>query len=57
MPGRAAGMTCKRSVDKLYEDGSNWQVIGFEKNGGGCGGSMRAACIGLLFKSDIQKLV
>lgn len=57
MNGRAPGMTCKRSIDKLYEDGSNWDVINFDKNDGGCGASMRSACIGLVFKSDIQKLV
>lgn len=57
MKGRAAGTTCQRSVEQLYEDGSNWDTVAFQKNGGGCGASMRSACIGLVYKSDIQKLV
>ena len=57
MPGRAAGMTCKRAVDALYYDGSNWDSWKFEKNGGGCGASMRSACIGLVFSQNIRKLV
>ena len=57
MGGRAAGPTCKKSVDQLYFDGSNWDVVKFDKNGGGCGGSMRAACIGLVYSRDINKLV
>ena len=57
MPGRAAGITCKRSVDKLYYDGSNWDTIMFDQRGGGCGASMRAACIGLAYHNELQKLV
>ena len=29
MPGRGAGITCRRAVDKLLEDGSNWTVMKF----------------------------
>lgn len=57
MGGRAAGVTCGRAVGALYYDGSNWDSWKFEKNGGGCGASMRSACIGLVFSKNIQKLV
>jgi ADP-ribosylglycohydrolase len=52
MKGRAPGMTCIRSTNILKNDGSNWKDIHFEKNGGGCGASMRAACIGLYYHKD-----
>ena len=57
MDGRAPGSTCIRSAAKLNSEGSNWKVITFQKNGGGCGASMRAACIGLYFWNDPQKLM
>jgi ADP-ribosylarginine hydrolase len=57
MQGRAPGMTCIRSTNALKLDGSNWKDINFQKNGGGCGASMRAACIGLYFHNDINKLI
>lgn len=50
-------MTCIRSARILKEDGTNWKDISFQKNGGGCGASMRAACIGLYYYSDILKLI
>ncbi len=56
MKGRAPGITCIRSARILYEDGSNWKDIEFQKNGGGCGAAMRAACIGLYYYDDIQRL-
>lgn len=56
MPGRAPGGTTKTSVFALDETGSNWNKIPFNERGGGCGGSMRSACIGLVFK-DLNKLV
>ena len=57
MGGRAAGMTCIRSAKILRHDGSNWKDIGFAENGGGCGASMRAACIGLYFHDNMDKLI
>jgi len=57
MGGRAPGNTCIRSAKKLDDNGSNWDVVRFEKTGGGCGASMRSACIGLLYSNNIQKLV
>ena len=57
MKGRAAGKTCAQAVSQLYEDGSNWDSLKFHKKAGGCGASMRAACIGLLYSKDIPKLV
>lgn len=57
MSGRTPGMTCIRGAKQLKENGSNWMNLGFERNGGGCGASMRAACIGLYFHKDIDKLV
>jgi ADP-ribosylarginine hydrolase len=56
MGGRAPGMTCIRGANQLKEDGSNWMSLGFDKRGGGCGASMRAACIGLYFYNDVDKL-
>jgi ADP-ribosylglycohydrolase len=57
MTGRAPGSTCMRSAAKLNHDGSNWKDITFEKNSGGCGASMRAACIGLYFYNDPLRLI
>jgi len=57
MSGRAPGMTCIRSAAKLNNSGSNWDQLSFQKNGGGCGASMRAACIGLYFCNDPIKLM
>ncbi len=53
MTGRAPGGTCIRNARKLKENGKNWKDIIFEKNAGGCGASMRAACIGLYFYNDL----
>lgn len=49
MAGRAPGMTCIRSANKLSKSGENWKDIVYEKNAGGCGAAMRAACIGLYY--------
>jgi ADP-ribosylarginine hydrolase len=57
MSGRAPGNTCLRSARKLNEDGSNWKIVSFEKNGGGCGASMRSACIGLIYSNNLTKLI
>jgi ADP-ribosylarginine hydrolase len=57
MQGRAPGATCISSANKLKSDGSNWDVITFSERGGGCGASMRSACIGLYFYDDIDKLI
>jgi len=57
MSGRAPGGTCIRSAAQLKEDGSNWNTIKFSKNAGGCGASMRAACIGLYYYDNIKKLI
>jgi ADP-ribosylarginine hydrolase len=39
------------------ENGSNWNQLEFDPKGQGCGAAMRAACIGLYFSSDLQKLI
>jgi ADP-ribosylarginine hydrolase len=57
MSGRAPGSTCIRSASILNTNGKNWKDIPFQKNGGGCGASMRAACIGLYYWNDLSKLV
>jgi len=58
MAGRAPGKTCMKSLSILDEQATNWNKIPFsELKGGGCGASMRSACIGLLFNKDIDKLI
>lgn len=57
MNGRAPGATCIRATNSLCQDGTNWKDLGYQKNGGGCGASMRAACIGLYYYNDMQKLI
>lgn len=58
MSGRAPGKTCGKSISILEADGSNWDHIPFsDKKGGGCGASMRSACIGLVYANNVQKLV
>jgi ADP-ribosylarginine hydrolase len=57
MSGRAPGMTCIRSAKLLRNDGSNWRDLPFSSAGGGCGASMRAACIGLYFYNNMDKLI
>jgi ADP-ribosylglycohydrolase len=52
MKGRSPGNSCKKAIEQLYEDGSNWDSLPFDKNSGGCGASMRSACIGLIFYKD-----
>lgn len=58
MAGRAPGKTCMKTLSIIDEEASNWNKIPYSQlKGGGCGASMRAACIGLFYKSDIQKLI
>ncbi len=56
MEGRAPGATCISSAKKINSDGTNWDVIPFGR-GQGCGASMRAACIGLYFHNNLDKLI
>lgn len=53
MSGRAPGKTCMKSLTIILEDGSNWNKIPYSDRRGGCGASMRSACIGLLYYKDI----
>lgn len=57
MDGRGAGLTCIDNMNRILPNGKNWKAINFAKNGGGCGASMRAACIGLYFYKDMDKLI
>ena len=59
MKGRAPGNRTSKSIKQLKEDGSNWSELQFAKFGGGCGGAMRAACIGLFYhlKEDLDQLI
>ena len=57
MSGRAPGKTTGKSIRVLDVDGSNWNKIPFNTRAYGCGGSMRTACIGLVFFDDIEKLI
>lgn len=57
MSGRAPGGTCISSARKINNEGTNWNELAFSKRGGGCGASMRAACIGLYFYNNYDKLI
>jgi ADP-ribosylarginine hydrolase len=58
MAGRAPGKTCMKTLSIIDEDASNWNKIPYSQlKGGGCGASMRAACIGLFYQQDITKLI
>jgi ADP-ribosylarginine hydrolase len=56
MSGRAPGKTTGKSIKILNPDGSNWNKIPFMDRAAGCGGAMRAACIGLVF-DDVGKVI
>jgi ADP-ribosylarginine hydrolase len=51
MSGRAPGKTCMKSIQILEKDGSNWNKIPYNTRSCGCGGSMRSACIGLVYSN------
>ena len=56
MGGRAPGATCGSGVSMLRRNGiENWNTIPYSPYGGGCGGSMRAMAIGLLFHGQEQR--
>lgn len=57
MSGRAPGRTTGKSIKILEADGSNWDKIPFNTRAYGCGGSMRTACIGLVYYDDLEKLI
>jgi ADP-ribosylarginine hydrolase len=57
MGGKAPGNTCRRSIDILNTEGTNWKEIPFSEKAGGCGAAMRSACIGLYFHDDIRKTI
>jgi ADP-ribosylarginine hydrolase len=54
MAGRAPGRTCMKSIQILNEDGVNWNKIPYNTRSVGCGGSMRSACIGLVYSKPDQ---
>jgi len=54
MDGRAPGEVTLAAIDRLKK-GSNWDEIPYNGKGGGCGGSMRAMCIGLRFPGESQR--
>jgi ADP-ribosylarginine hydrolase len=49
MDGRAPGLKCVSSLNKLQNQPANWDKLSYDRAGGGCGGSMRSMCIGLRF--------
>jgi hypothetical protein len=57
MSGRAPGQTTGESIKMLQPDGTNWNKIPYRDSAGGCGASMRSACIGLAYWDNIEKLV
>ena len=50
MSGRAPGKTCMKQLTVLSEE--NPFNVPFAQKGGGCGASMRGACIGLAYTMD-----
>lgn len=56
MHGRSPGKTTGKCLQIIDEDGSNWNRIPFNRRGGGCGGAMRAMCIGICFE-DIENII
>lgn len=58
MEGRAPGVTTYKSILHIRKNRS-WSTVPFSPSGGGCGGSMRSSCIGLLYyrESDFDKLL
>jgi ADP-ribosylarginine hydrolase len=57
MAGRAPGNTCGKYIKLLKSDGSNWKSTPYSERSAGCGGSMRSACIGLVYHNNIEKLI
>lgn len=58
MSGRAPGKTCMKALSIIDENASNWNKIPYSVlKGGGCGASMRSACIGLFFQNNVEKLI
>ena len=50
MRGRSPGETCcKAIVSLLNKECDNWDKKPFTDRGGGCGGAMRTACVGLAY--------
>eukprot|EP00026_Physarum_polycephalum_P012733 Phypoly_transcript_13061.p1 GENE.Phypoly_transcript_13061~~Phypoly_transcript_13061.p1 ORF type:complete len:355 (+),score=56.58 Phypoly_transcript_13061:141-1067(+) len=56
MAGRAPGPTTRSAIIKM-EKGAKYYEIPYSRIGGGCGGSMRAMCIGLRYFNDLEKLI
>ncbi|XP_007888806.1 protein ADP-ribosylarginine hydrolase [Callorhinchus milii] len=54
MTGRAPGLTCIKSARQLQPKVDGGWTIPFDPKGGGCGGAMRAMCIGLRFPHDTE---
>eukprot|EP01012_Entosiphon_sulcatum_P027215 TRINITY_DN327_c0_g1_i2.p1 TRINITY_DN327_c0_g1~~TRINITY_DN327_c0_g1_i2.p1 ORF type:complete len:409 (+),score=61.19 TRINITY_DN327_c0_g1_i2:38-1264(+) len=48
MENRAPGNTCIAACEELNAGKINWQTVPYNPKGGGCGGSMRSACIGIV---------
>jgi ADP-ribosylarginine hydrolase len=52
MSGRGPGIKCISSLNMLDGRPQLWNQMPYDKAGGGCGGSMRAMCIGLLYPGE-----
>ena len=59
MAHRSPGKMTMNSLEKIDKCGDGWDKIPFNEFAGGCGGSMRSSCIGLLYhrRSSISKLI
>ncbi|XP_063070779.1 ADP-ribosylhydrolase ARH1-like [Engraulis encrasicolus] len=55
MHGRAPGLTCMSSTHLLQMNPEGDWKIPFNQRAGGCGGAMRAMCVGLRFPSPEQE--
>jgi len=55
MNGRGPGLKCIQSLNMLHKHPELWHKMAYDKAGGGCGGSMRAMCIGLRYFGEEKR--
>lgn len=55
MDGRGPGLKCMQSLSMLRKQPHRWNELKYDGSGGGCGGSMRAMCIGLRYFGEERR--